>query len=145
MIVVSSVMTLIKPFKMSKTELKLGDIATYADFTVTAKLDHNNEPILMIETKEGQMIVRLSPSIHTVNLYSALLCNTVCAYTESGDFVRCDNCDKLLLLPAGTEVCPACKAVDMFSWIDDSKRQYDYDAILKLKCSIKSCREIVHE
>ena len=121
-------------------QLELGDWVTYGDLTITAELDHNNEPILKV-ISVGQLIFR-GNTTHIMDIYSKQLCNRVDAYTESGDLVRCNNCDRQLLLPTGTEICPVCKAEKQFSWLDGSKHQYDYDDIIKIKHSIKSMRKL---
>ena len=122
------------------TKLELGNSVTYGDLTITAEVDHNNEPILRA-ISVGQLIFR-GNSTHMMDIYSKQLSNRVDAYTESGDFVRCNNCDRQLLLPTGAELCPVCKSEKQFSWLDISKHQYDYDDIIKRKQSIKSMREL---
>ena len=122
------------------TKLELGNSVTHGNLTITAELDHNNEPILRA-ISVGQLIFR-GNTTHMMDIYSKQLCNSVDAYTESGDLVRCNNCDRQLLLPTGAEVCPVCKAERQFSWLDISKHQYDYDDIIQIKHSIKSMREL---
>ena len=122
------------------TKLELGNSVTYGDLTIIAEVDHNNEPILRA-ISVGQLIFR-GNTTHMMDIYSKQLSNRVDAYTESGDLVRCNNCDRQLLLPTGAEICPVCKSEKQFSWLDISKHQYDYDDIIKRKQSIKSMREL---
>ena len=122
------------------TKLELGNSVTYGDLTIIAEVDHNNEPILRA-ISVGQLIFR-GNTTHMMDIYSKQLSNRVDAYTESGDLVRCNNCDRQLLLPTGAEICPVCRAEKQFIWLDISKHQYDYDDIIKRKQSIKSMREL---
>ena len=130
--------SLIRTGNIDKAELKLNDVVVYSDITIAAKLDHNNEAILMAKAKEGNLIAR--PGGGSINLYSGQLYNTIDAYVESGDYVRCNNCDRQLLLPIGAEICPVCRAESRFSWLDDRKHQYDCDAIIAQKYNIKKCQ-----
>ena len=39
---------------------------------------------------------------------------------EEGDFVRCNNCGKVMLLPYGSDICPECGKEGCLAWADDS-------------------------
>lgn len=43
---------------------------------------------------------------------------TVYFYCDSGDFVHCNSCDKIMLLPTGADKCPACHREGALSWED---------------------------
>lgn len=43
------------------------------------------------------------------------------AFTGFGDFVRCNNCDKIMLLPVGAETCPCCHTEGCLAWVDDEQ------------------------
>lgn len=125
-------------------KLKLGESVSFGDYTVTASTDKNGEDVMTLQTK-GQLIIRLSPSRHFAELYSAQLPNTVDAYTESGDYVKCNNCNTYQLLPHGTDKCPKCKAVGCMSWVLDSQQEANYDDLIRLKQSISTQRELSPE
>lgn len=68
---------------------------------------------------------------------------TVNAYTESGDFVKCNNCDTYMLLPLGADKCPQCNAVGCMSWGDDDLQEATYDDLINRKCNIKHQNELL--
>lgn len=125
-------------------KLKLGESITFGDYTVTAATDKNGVEVLTLNTK-GQLIIRLSPSHHFAELYSAQLVNTVDAYTESGDYVKCKNCDTYMLLPHGADKCPKCKAEGCMAWVIDELQEANYDDLIRLKQSINTKRELSPE
>ena len=69
------------------------------------------------------MIARFSPSRHDITLYSGQMYHTIHAYAESGDFVRCQNCNKQLLLKMGTEICPVFDVLPRFKPMGFCSRQ----------------------
>jgi hypothetical protein len=44
----------------------------------------------------------------------------VYTYAGSGDFVRCNYCDKILLVPTGADKCPLCYYEGALAWADES-------------------------
>lgn len=46
-----------------------------------------------------------------------------------GDWVRCNNCGKMMLLPYGTEICPECGFEGGLAWVDDEKQEMWEDEI----------------
>ena len=125
-------------------KLKLGESVSFGDYTVTASTDKNGEDVMTLQTK-GQLVVRVSPSRHFAELYSAQLPNTVDAYTESGDFIKCNNCNTYMLLPHGANKCPKCKAEGCMSWVLDSQQEANYDDLIRLKQSISTQRKLSPE
>lgn len=45
------------------------------------------------------------------------------AFTDFGDFVRCNNCSKIMLLPIGAEICPCCHTEGCLAWVDDKHQE----------------------
>jgi hypothetical protein len=45
------------------------------------------------------------------------------AFTGFGDWVKCNNCDKTMLLPVGSEVCPCCHAEGCLTWVNDEHQE----------------------
>ncbi|WP_455635186.1 hypothetical protein [Parabacteroides sp.] len=45
------------------------------------------------------------------------------AFTDFGDFVRCNNCGKTMLLPIGAEICPSCDTEGYLAWVDDEHQE----------------------
>lgn len=56
---------------------------------------------------------------------------TVDIYTETGDFVTCSDCGKVMLLPHGADRCPACRSEGKLSWTDDTLPEADIDGLLE--------------
>ena len=56
---------------------------------------------------------------------------TVDIYTETGDFVTCSDCGKVMLLPHGADRCPACRSEGNLSWTDDTLQETDIDGLLE--------------
>jgi hypothetical protein len=46
---------------------------------------------------------------------------TVYSYTDSGDFVHCNYCDKTMLLPIGADKCPSCHYEGSLAWADENQ------------------------
>ncbi len=42
-----------------------------------------------------------------------------------GDHVKCNQCDKIMLLPCGADVCPECGAVGCLAWVDENNPERD--------------------
>lgn len=57
-------------------------------------------------------------------------------YTENGDFVTCNNCGAIMLLPRGADKCPACKQVGCLKWTDDNLPETDIDGLLMRHCNL---------
>ncbi len=38
-----------------------------------------------------------------------------------GDHVHCNNCEKTMLVPCGTDICPECLADGCLSWVDENE------------------------
>lgn len=55
---------------------------------------------------------------------------TVNVYTESGDFVTCNGCGRVMLLPYGADKCPECKQTGCLAWTDDDLQETDIDGLL---------------
>lgn len=70
---------------------------------------------------------------------------TIHAYVENGDLVKCCNCETKMLLPRGAEVCPKCKKEGCLSWIEDQPQECGYDELIKLHYNIKRCNELEPE
>lgn len=66
---------------------------------------------------------------------------TVDVYTISGDFVTCNNCGKVMLLPCGADKCPACKSVGTLRWCDENLQETDIDGLLKRHCNLHQKRD----
>lgn len=43
------------------------------------------------------------------------------AFTDFGDLVKCNNCDKTMLLPVGSEICPCCHTEGCLAWVNDEQ------------------------
>lgn len=43
-----------------------------------------------------------------------------------GDFCKCMNCGRTMLLDIGTDVCPECEQ-EMLSWVDDNHQEISED------------------
>ena len=56
---------------------------------------------------------------------------TVNVYTETGDFVTCSDCGKVMLLPHGADRCPACRSEGNLSWTDATLQESDIDGLLE--------------
>lgn len=61
---------------------------------------------------------------------------TVNVYTESGDFVTCNNCGKVMLLPHGADKCPECKQTGRLAWTDDDLQETTIDGLLVRHCNL---------
>ncbi len=66
---------------------------------------------------------------------------TVEVYTISGDFVTCNNCDKVMLLPHGADKCPDCKAEGCLKWTDERLQETDLDGLIKRHCNLHQCKD----
>ena len=66
---------------------------------------------------------------------------TVDVYTISGDFVTCNSCGKVMLLPYGADKCPDCKAEGTLSWTDDTFQETDIDGLLRRHCNLHQKRD----
>lgn len=66
------------------------------------------------------------------------------AFTDFGDWVKCNNCDKTMLLPVGSEVCPCCHTEGCLTWVND-EHQEAFSKDLKSKYRIISEDEISPE
>lgn len=42
---------------------------------------------------------------------------------DLGDFVRCNNCDVVMLVPCGTDICPNCDTEGRLSWVDENRQE----------------------
>lgn len=51
------------------------------------------------------------------------------AFTDFGDFVRCNNCDKIMLLPVGAEICPCCHTEGCLAWVYDNQQEASSDEL----------------
>jgi hypothetical protein len=51
---------------------------------------------------------------------------TVHIYINSGDFVRCNNCGKIMLLPTGADKCPACYFEGALGWENEKLKEADF-------------------
>lgn len=40
-----------------------------------------------------------------------------------GDFVRCNQCDRIMLLPVGADRCPECECENGLMWVDDENQE----------------------
>lgn len=45
------------------------------------------------------------------------------AFTDFGDLVKCNNCDKTMLLPVGSEICPCCHTEGCLAWVNDEQQE----------------------
>lgn len=66
------------------------------------------------------------------------------AFTDFGDWVKCNNCDKTMLLPVGSEVCPCCHTEGCLTWVND-EHQEAFTKDLKSRYRIISEDEISPE
>jgi hypothetical protein len=46
-------------------------------------------------------------------------------YSEYADFVKCCNCEELMLVDRGTDVCPLCDVNGTLSWADDDEDKHE--------------------
>ena len=53
----------------------------------------------------------------------------VYSYTHSGDFVHCNNCDKIMLLPTGADKCPSCYFEGALGWEDDGMQETTFSEL----------------
>lgn len=44
-------------------------------------------------------------------------------FTDFGDLVKCNNCDKTMLLPVGSEICPCCHTEGCLAWVNDEHQE----------------------
>lgn len=49
--------------------------------------------------------------------------NELHTYTDFGDLVKCNNCDKTMLLPVGSEICPCCHTEGCLAWVNDEHQE----------------------
>lgn len=66
---------------------------------------------------------------------------------QEGDFVRCNNCGKLMLLPYGADKCPECSACGTLAWGDDSiqeTNEFELESIEEYKM-FHSEKKLSHE
>jgi hypothetical protein len=54
---------------------------------------------------------------------------TVYSYTDSGDFVYCNNCEKTMLVPTGADKCPACYCEGMLRWVDEEHQEVNHSEL----------------
>jgi hypothetical protein len=45
------------------------------------------------------------------------------SYTGFGDFVRCNNCIKTMLIPIGADMCPACYSEGRLAWMEEEYQE----------------------
>jgi hypothetical protein len=48
---------------------------------------------------------------------------TVHVYINAGDFVHCNNCGKIMLLPTGADKCPACYFEGALDWENEKLKE----------------------
>ena len=65
---------------------------------------------------------------------------TVHVYTEQGDFVTCNDCGKVMLLPYGADRCPECGSTGTLSWTDEDMQEADIDKLLARHCNLHQCK-----
>jgi hypothetical protein len=66
----------------------------------------------------------------TLDELEAMYKPVVYSYTGSGDFVHCNNCGKIMLLPTGADKCPSCYREGMLAWEDDSLHETTYHELV---------------
>lgn len=54
-------------------------------------------------------------------------------HEDFGDYVRCCDCGKLMVVKCGTDDCPSCKSIGTLMWADDEERVVEVRAF-KLRC-----------
>lgn len=47
--------------------------------------------------------------------------------SEYCDFVKCNNCDKMMLVNHGEDICPECDCEGTFSWVEEEFEEIVYD------------------
>ena len=47
-----------------------------------------------------------------------------------GDFVRCNNCGAVMLVPCGTDICPDCDTEGCLSWVDENRQEQRLSELL---------------
>lgn len=50
---------------------------------------------------------------------------------EEGDWVKCSQCGKMMLLPYGADQCPECYGWGTLAWVDEEKQEADIDSVGK--------------
>ena len=48
---------------------------------------------------------------------------------EEGDWVKCSQCGKMMLLPYGADQCPECYGWGTLDWVDEEKQETDIDSV----------------
>lgn len=46
-----------------------------------------------------------------------------------GDWVRCMECGRKMLVPTGEDECPFCRKGGTLAWVDDEKKEMDMDCV----------------
>ncbi len=62
---------------------------------------------------------------------------TVNVFTINGDFVTCNSCGKVMLLPHGADKCPLCKTEGCLKWSDENLQETDLDGLTKRHCNLR--------
>ena len=53
---------------------------------------------------------------------------------DSSDFVRCDNCEAMMLVPRGDDVCPRCKKQGCLSDLEEPDDWQELSPVRFKKC-----------
>ncbi|KAA6302824.1 MAG: hypothetical protein EZS26_000994 [Candidatus Ordinivivax streblomastigis] len=56
---------------------------------------------------------------------------TVYSYTDTGDFVHCNNCNNTMLLPTGADRCPLCHYEEWIAWVNEDQTEVTYSELEK--------------
>lgn len=54
---------------------------------------------------------------------------------EEGDWVKCSNCGKVMLLPYGADMCPECTCEDGLQWVDDNLQEANIETVGEIEHS----------
>ena len=57
----------------------------------------------------------------------------VSKHDEYGDFVKCCDCGKLMVVKCGAEDCPSCGSIGSLMWADDKEKEVAVKAF-KMRC-----------
>lgn len=91
---------------------------------------------------DNELVTKTNPEIAEQSITKMNKVETIHAYVENGDLVKCNNCDTNMLLPCGADKCPKCKAEGCMSWINEEVQECNYDELIKRHYNIKRCNEL---
>ncbi len=76
------------------------------------------------------------------NKYDNTMKTIIYKNVEEGDWVKCSNCGKVMLLPYGADMCPECTCEDELQWVDDNLQEANIETVGEIE---HSERELKHQ